>query len=283
MKVVDTHVHVYPPEVIRNWEKIAAREPYFDTLVRSRVHRWATAEDVLKRMKEDGVDQSWVFGFAFNDPGLCRLCNDYVIDAVRCSEGKLNGLAVVPPLGPGLEEEVARCHDAGLFGVGEVFPEGQGVQIDDSEQTWRLAGVCHERDLALLIHTAEPVGHGYPGKGTVGPREAWGFCSNHPEVKVIFAHWGGGLWLYELMPEMAVMLQNTWYDTAATPFLYTPKLFQTALASGVGSKILYGSDFPLLRWPRYRKMMEEAGLDMEEVEKIASGNAERAFLGEGAA
>lgn len=273
MLVIDTHVHVYPPEVIRDWEKIAAREPYFDMLVRSKVHRWATAEDVLTRMDQDGVEQSWIFGFAFDDLGLCRLCNDYVIEAVKKAEGRLAGLAVLPPVGPGLEEEVARCHEAGLIGVGELFPEGQGFHVDDLEQTWRLAGACHERGLFLLLHTAEPVGHAYPGKGTVGPKEAWGFCSNHPEVKVIFAHWGGGLWLYELMPEMALALQNAWYDTAATPFLYDPAVFRTAMASGAGGKILYGSDFPLLGWPRYRRMMEEAGLSQDEMERITSGNA----------
>lgn len=280
MPVIDTHVHIYPPEIIRDWEKIASREPYFDMLARSKVHRWATAEDVLAKMEQDGVDQSWVFGFAFDDLGLCRACNDYVIEAVRNSGGRLKGLAVVPPLAPGFEEEIARCHEAGLVGVGELFPEGQGFQIDALEQTWRLVGACHERDLFVLLHTAEPVGHAYPGKGTVGPKEAWSFCSNHPELKVIFAHWGGGLWLYELMPEMALDLENAWYDTAATPFLYRPDVFRSAAAAGVGHKILYGSDFPLLAWPRYRRMMDEAGLSGDLMEAICSGNAGR-LLGSG--
>lgn len=280
MPVIDTHVHVYPPEIIADWEKIASREPYFDMLARSKVHRWATAADVLARMDEDGVDQSWIFGFAFDDLGLCRACNDYVIETVQNSGGRLKGLAVVPPLTPGFEAEVGRCHEAGLIGVGELFPEGQGFQIDAVEQTWRLVGACHERDLFVLLHTAEPVGHSYAGKGTVGPKEAWGFCSNHPEVKVVFAHWGGGLWLYELMPEMVMDLENAWYDTAATPFLYQPELFRSVAAGGLGDKILYGSDFPLLGWPRYGKMMDEAGLPDDVRQAICSGNARR-LLGTG--
>ena len=79
--ITDTHVHVFPPEVIRDWEKIARKETHFASLVRGKAHRWATVEDVIDSMRVTGIDESWIFGFAFEDQGLCRLCNDYVIDA----------------------------------------------------------------------------------------------------------------------------------------------------------------------------------------------------------
>ena len=80
--ITDTHVHVFPPDVIRDWEKIARKEAHFASLVRGKVHRWATVEDVVDSMNLTGIDESWIFGFAFEDQGLCRLCNDYVIDAL---------------------------------------------------------------------------------------------------------------------------------------------------------------------------------------------------------
>ena len=58
----------------------------------------------------------------------------------------------------------------------------------------------------------------------MGPKEAAAFCLNHPEVKVIFAHFGGGLWIYEMMPEMKLALKNAYYDTAAAPF-FMARLF----------------------------------------------------------
>ena len=54
MRTVDFHVHVYPPEVIRDAELISKREPYFDRLIHSRVHRWGTIDDLLLRMEEEG-------------------------------------------------------------------------------------------------------------------------------------------------------------------------------------------------------------------------------------
>ncbi|HAF50825.1 MAG: Putative TIM-barrel fold metal-dependent hydrolase [Synergistales bacterium 54_24] len=276
---VDCHVHVYPPEVIRDWERIAQREPYFKTLASGKIHRWATAEDLLTQMETDGIGESWIFGFAFSDLGLCRLCNDYVIESVRTSSGRLKGLAVVPPLAPGSAREIERCREEGLIGVGELFPLGQGFDIADKRQTWRLAGMCHEMGLFLLVHVAEPVGHDYPGKGNVGPKEAYCFCFNHPEVTTLFAHWGGGLWLYELMPEVKLALSNAYYDTAATPFLYGAKVFDAAMSAGVLDKILYGSDYPILSAERYRRLLEGSSLTEKNKEALLKRNAERLLQG----
>jgi hypothetical protein len=257
--IIDTHVHVYPPEIEQNWQKIAEKEAYFSSLVQSRAHRWGTLEALLRAMEEDGVDQSWVCGFGFTDMGLCREVNDYVLEGARENPGKILPLAVVPPLHPEAEQEVLRCAAKGAIGVGEIFPGGQRWDIDDIRQTWRLAGACSEASLLMLVHTAEPVGHDYPGKGSTGPREAAIFCTHHPEVTVIFAHAGGGLWLYEAMPEVRRYLQNAWYDLAASPFLYGPEIFRALSAMpAVLSRTLYGSDYPLLRLPRYQELLGEA-------------------------
>ena len=270
---IDAHVHVYPPEIKNDWNRIAENEPHFASLCSGRVHKWCTAEDVLARMKEDSIDVSWIAGFAFRDPGLCRVCNDYVIDAVKRSEGRLKGLAVVNPLSRGFEEEILRCREAGFIGVGELFPDGQVFDITDMRQTWRLAAQCHENGMFLMLHVAEPVGHDYPGKGGSGPKEAAKFCSNHPEVQVVFAHMGGGLWSYETMPEMRIVLHNAWYDTAAAPFLYGPEVLNAAVAAGAGHKTLYGSDFPLLGADRYEKMFAASGLGDDILSGIRGGNA----------
>ena len=92
MKTVDFHIHVYPPEVIRDAESLSLREPYFNALTHNRVHRWATLEDLLDRMECDDVESAVVGGFAFRDLGLCKLCNDYIIEGVRKHPDRLSGL-----------------------------------------------------------------------------------------------------------------------------------------------------------------------------------------------
>ena len=271
--MIDSHVHVYPPEIIRNAVSIGEKEPYFSLLSDCNVHKWATAEDVIAAMDRDGIDVSWIFGFAFRDPGLCALCNDYVIDAVQKHPTRLKGLAVVPPCLQETEGEILRCREKGLVGVGELFPGGQNFDISDVRQTWRLAGTVAEAGMFLLFHSAEPVGHEYIGKGNTGPREAAEFCLHHPEVKVVFAHFGGGLWLYELMPEMKLALTNAYYDSAAWPWLYEPALLRAMSSAGVLHKLFYGSDFPILSYPKYEKAVAASGLESQEVEKFFHGNA----------
>ena len=48
----------------------------------------------------------------------------------------------------------------------------------------------------------------------------------------------------------------------------------TAIASaGVSHKILYGSDFPILSFSKYEKMMTDSGLSEEDRAKVLHGNA----------
>ncbi|MDR2522351.1 MAG: amidohydrolase family protein [Synergistaceae bacterium] len=273
MQSIDFHVHLYPPEIIRDAEKISAHEPYFNMLIHNRVHKWATVDDLLLRMERDGVERAVVGGFAFRGMELCRLCNDYIIDCVKKHPDKLEGMCLVPPLARGADAEIFRCAEAGVVGVGELFPEGQGVDLADISQTWRLAGAAHEAHLFILWHTAEPVGHEYAGKGSVGPKEAAAFCMHHPESRVVFAHLGGGLWLYEQMPEMKLCLSNALYDLAALPWLYESRVLAMIEAAGLVGKFLMGTDYPLLGSARYEKALVESGIGPKSVEQINRGNA----------
>lgn len=253
--IIDTHVHIYPPEIIQNAQNIAKKEPYFAALTAGKVHRWATADDLIERMDKDGIAQSWVFGFAFNDMGLCKLCNDYVLSSCNIYNDRLKAMAVVNPLHKGLHNEIYRMRTGGAIGVGELFPQGQNFDTDDIRQTWRLAQACYDAGMFLCLHTGENVGHDYPGKASSRLKAAADFCKHHPEVNVILAHMGGGLFLYETMKELRLELKNAYYDTAAVPFLYDDKIIDCAFAAGCGDKILYGSDYPILSYERYQNML----------------------------
>ena len=63
-----------------------------------------------------------IFGFAFNDIGLCQYVNDYVAEAVKRYPDKLIGYMVLVPTASGVEREIDRCLAMGLKGIGEIFP-----------------------------------------------------------------------------------------------------------------------------------------------------------------
>lgn len=275
MKITDGHVHVQPPHIEQNWEAIAAREHWFNTLIRSKINKWGTADGLIPQMDAAGVETALVTSFAFNDQGLCREVNDYVLDAAKHYPGRVVPLAVVSPMAPGAEAEIERCAALGAVGVGELFPDGQGFDLADETHTRRLVGSCAEAGLFLMFHTAEQVGHSYPGKGRAGAEQAARFCMNHPDARVVFAHFGGGLWVYEAMPEMKKLLANAWYDTAAWPWLYSHEIIDAIFAAGVGHKIIYGSDWPILTYPRYERLIERSKISEEQRSLLFSANAER--------
>ena len=63
------------------------------------------------------------------------------------------------------------------------------------------------------------------------------------------------------------------FDTAASPFLYDPEIYQYAVRLLGVDKILFGSDYPLLPPGRYFDEMREAGLTKPQIDKICGGNA----------
>jgi len=93
------------------------------------------------------------------------------------------------------------------------------------------------------------------------------------------------MFFYEIMPQVRRDLGNVWYDTAASPLLYpTLDIFRTALGCVDHRKILYGSDYPLLLYPRqqqqpdFRPFLEQIeGLDIDPQVRadIVGGNAAR--------
>jgi predicted TIM-barrel fold metal-dependent hydrolase len=256
---VDAHVHIFPPELIERREGYLSRDERFAALYCSPRARMATADEVVAHMDECGVAQSIVFGFPFKDQGLCRMVNDYVLEAAATRSGRLAGLACVWPTGPGAVAELERCLNAGLRGCGELAPD-DGPQ--DREGLAGVAAILRERGLPLLLHANEPVGHEYPGKSRFGP-------------EACVAHMGGGAFLYEAMPELRPVLADAYYDTSAVPYLYDTGIYRAAEATAGAHKVLFGSDYALLSPARYREGL--SGLCPDTRAAICGDNARKVF------
>lgn len=271
---IDFHVHITPPDIIANREKYAEKEPHFSLLSKSKNNKFAEAEDVIEALDKENFDKAVVFGFAFQDMGLCRYVNDYVIEKTRQYSNRFIGFMAVP-VSSGAAVEIERCRSAGLKGVGELFPKEQFFGVENEKEMSELCRACKEFDLPLLLHSNEPVGHHYAGKTDVGLKQLETFVKNNQDIKIILAHWGGGLLFYETMKEIKENFCNVYYDTAATPFLYDARIYSAAKALGLCEKILFGSDFPLLPASRYMDAIKESGLSDGEICQILGENAWR--------
>lgn len=272
--VIDFHTHIYPDWLQQNRLKYLGRDNTFAQLFPDQNARMSTADELILAMDEDGIDHAVVMGIGWTDPGLAYDVNDYLIESVRRFPTRLTGFAGVnPKWGQEAAREADRCALAGLKGIGELHPDSQDFDLGDYRIMGTLMEVVQERDLIVTTHSSEPVGHVYPGKGRTTPEILMRFITRYPDVKIVCAHWGGGLLFYSLMPEIKEALSNVYFDTAASPFLYDLKVFKSGVSLVGSGSILLGSDYPIIQISRLLDQIQEAGLSDPDRNAIIGTNA----------
>ncbi|MCJ7546010.1 MAG: amidohydrolase family protein, partial [Deltaproteobacteria bacterium] len=219
--------------------------------------------------------QSVVCGFPWQGAEPCRRENAYLLESAHQYADRIIPFISLPQEGKAALTEFEQSARAGARGIGEWAPGTYGDRLWNIEAMRPLFAAIQEKGLPLLIHCNEPLGHPYPGNGRVGIAEMEALVHALQGITIILAHWGGGFFFYELMPEIAAICQGVYYDTAASPFLYNKRIYQIAIAIIGPQRILFGSDYPLIPPQRYQQEMEEAGLAAEEREAILGLNAQR--------
>ena len=277
--IIDFHTHVFSPHIRGNRRRYADIDSSFALLYADEKAKLATAEELIERMDREGVDISVIVNYGWATHELCVETNDYILESIAHYPKRLIGFCAVQP--QSIEASVAeieRCAEGGARGIGELRPDLQGTSFTDEETVRALAEALGKHNLILMLHTSEPVGHLYPGKGSVTPDIFYPLITRCPDLPIVCAHWGGGLPFYALMPEVKKALQNVYYDTAASPFLYHPQIYrQVSHLTGI-DRILLGTDYPLIPPSRYFKEIHSTDLTEAEKDLILGGNA-RKLLG----
>ncbi|HEY79387.1 MAG TPA: amidohydrolase [Dehalococcoidia bacterium] len=274
--IIDFHTHVFPPQIKKNRRQYIESDPCFAILYSNPKAELATAEELIASMDKEGVDISVMVNYGWTTHELCVETNDYILESIARYPHRLVGFcAVQPNAGEAAIAEIERCARAGIKGVGEMRPDIQLFDPGDKMLMAPLVEVMKKHRLVMLTHASEPVGHTYPGKGTVTPEVLYPFIISFPDLPVVCAHWGGGLPFYALMPEVKQAMGNVFFDTAASPFLYVPEVYTRVIQLVGEDKILFGTDYPLLA--QSRLLNEIGSLDLTEDTKrlILSGNARR--------
>ncbi len=274
--IIDAHTHIFPPELVERREAYAERDAGFASLYADPKARLATADDLVASLDASGVDAAVALNFGWRDAGLCVFTNDYILDAARRHPGRLFPFCMVQPAaGAAAARELERCVAAGARGAGELRPEEQGYDLDDTSLLAPLVEAAVALGVPLLFHASEPVGRRYPGKGTLSPERLLRFIQAFPDATVILAHWGGGLPFYALMPEVARSLANVYVDTAASSLLYRWQVVEVVARAFGSERVLFGSDFPLLRQQSTLRALRSRPLPTEVIEGILGANAAR--------
>ena len=273
--IIDFHTHIVPPQVKENRSYYVKQDPCFATFYSNPKAKLITAEELIASMNQAGIDRSVVLNIAWGSHELCRWSNDYIIDSINRYPERLIGFCSIQPRDSEAIAELKRCANEGIKGIGEMRADIQGFDMGDKDFVEPVAEVAQSHGLIILTHASEPVGHSYPGKGTITPEILYRFITNFPGLRIVLAHWGGGLPFYALMPEVAEALKNVYFDTAASPFLYHDQVFNQVAELVGADKILFGSDYPLIAQERAIKSITALDLPEKARDKILGQNAKR--------
>lgn len=276
--IIDSHVHLYPPEVNRDPADWATtrQEPHWAALCTRRrqdgkaVQGFPSVDQLLRDMDAAGVTKAVLLGWYWESHASCVAQNRFYADCLRAHPDRLAAFATVQPkAGAVAFEEACRAMDDGLVGFGELSPHSQHFSLDDP--VWRqVLALAAEWKVPVNLHVTDPASRRYPGRVDTPLADFLRLAREFPATKFILAHWGGGLaW----SPEAAA-LPNVWFDTAASPLLYGSEVWRKA-ASG---RVLFGSDYPLVLYPKTETAPGLAGLIHEAkqagtTDAVLGGNA----------
>ncbi|MGD8835169.1 MAG: amidohydrolase family protein [Desulfobacteraceae bacterium] len=272
--IIDIHTHAFPKAIRNTREKFFANEDAFRLLYESPTSRLVGADETVAVMDAQGVDKSVIFGFPWRTADTFKMNNDYIMEAVSRYPDRLIGFCCLDPMHPDAAAEVERCLGAGLSGVGELAFYTSAIDERCLGSLDPIMALTRRYDRAVMLHTNEPVGHQYPGKSPNTLAQIYALVQRFRDNRIIMAHWGGGLFFYELLKkQVKETLANVWFDTAASPYLYEPRIYRLAISIAGPDRVLLGSDFPLLKPGRYFKEMDQAGLSGSERKGICGANA----------
>ncbi len=254
--IIDCHTHCYPADIAaqpRAWAEAHGELHWADLVApigRKSIQGWAGPEEFLAAMDAAGVDRAVLLGWYWQHESTCRWHNEVIAEWVRTAPERFIGFASILP-NENVLAQLAAAESLGLCGVGELHPGVQG--FDSQSKYWRtMAQWCAQHDWPVNCHATAEDGKDHPLAIATPLKDYLRMAQHAPALKLILAHWGGGLPLREGVHLPA----NIYVDCAASPLLYPDSPVRRVIDAIGAERVLYGSDYPLRLYPRQQLQAE---------------------------
>lgn len=262
--LIDFHTHCFPDKIAKR--AISVLE---GNVIKMQGRNYPARTDgslgeLLKTMKEDGVDFSVVLPIA-TTPSQSGSINRFAKEI----NGK-NGIisfGSVHPLQEDWEEVLEQIKDDGLLGI-KLHPEYQGVYVTSAEVR-RILKKCEELDLYTVFHAGADI-------GMPEPIHCMPECLNHmldyvSGDKIIAAHMGG----WNKWDDVEKYLVGTpiKFDTSYIKGFLDKERFRQIVRNHGVDKIVFGTDHPWQRANEALEFIDSAGFTEDELDRIYFKNA----------
>jgi uncharacterized protein len=211
--------------------------------------------------------------------GHPALSSAEIAEGARRNSDVLIPFGSVDPLSGADAVDAARrlVEESGVRGF-KFHPTVQG--FDPSDEThYPLYAAIQDAGVPALFHTGQTgIGAGLPGGygfklGLSNPMLLDPVAADFPELQIILAH-PSVPWQDEAL-SVATHKHNTWIDLSGWSPKYFPESLVRAANSYLKTRVLFGSDFPLLTPDRWMRDVEQTALKREVLPAIVKDNAVR--------
>ena len=324
MDYIDVHAHGFPEAYLRQLAATYPAEVQVEEAsgTAPMVTRWSKAplpawdlERHLEEMNRDEVAVEILSAppvYSHLDThtvGFCRLLNDFQADVVRAAPGRFRSFLHLPvhDVSASLQELTRWRGRTEVAGV--LFGSNMGGRYPGDVSLLPIWEAIYAADLPVFIHPLAPCGYtgpvmpvilAFPGDTATAAASIIyaGLFERFPNLKVILAHYGGGLGMFARRLDMAIDIDffppEHGQNLPQPPSQYLPRFyvdtaqgfhrpaFNCACAVFGTQHLLYGSDhfFHGSRWrPELNRFLTSLPLSQSERHAIVRGNAERLLTG----
>ena len=281
IEAIDVHVHIHDARAREMRGPVAKANSEAMARYFGRESKAISIDEQADQYRERNMMAVLMNGTDETISGVPAIPNDFVAEAVKAHPDVFLGFGIIDPWQGALaRQEIRRCKDLGLHGLGEFNPARQHFYPNDT-RFYPLWEECQELGMPVLFHSGyAAAGSGQPGGRGVKlkycqPIHLDDVAADFPDLKIISAHpsWP---WTAESLA-IARHKPNFFIDLSG----WAPKYFPAEVVQQVNSllqdKAMFGSDAPSLPLERWLRDFEQLDLKPEVRQKIMLDNAKKLF------
>jgi predicted TIM-barrel fold metal-dependent hydrolase len=239
-----------------------------------------TYEEMLCQMDAAGIEKSFLVANKTGQlglPGSWHLPYEMVAEAVKQFPDRFYGLAGIDPTEgmAGIRALEKAVQDFGFIGA-HAYPHWFELAPDHA-RWYPFYGKCVELDIPILLQVGQSLVYEprRPLQSVGRPITLDPVACHFPELKLVGIHIGIP-WADEMIA-MAWKHENVFIIADAHAPKYWPESFVRYIDSYGRHKVMFGTDFPVLSFQRYREEVDRLGLRPESYQAFLRDNAIRVF------
>lgn len=227
-KRFDIHVHTFPDRIakktVAQLGEFGDVQPSFD----------GTRAGLIDAMRRAGIAGALNCPVATN-PGQVDSINEWAAEQNRWP---VLSLGSIHPDSDDSEAALGAVRARGLPGI-KMHPEYQEVSLDDPRFR-RIAAICRDLDLLLLLHAGADIGFQPPYRST--PMTVRSLVRDLPGLKLVAAHFGS--WQMWDDVEKHLLGEDVHLDLAFTLQCIPPDRLADMIRRHGAERVLFGTDAP---------------------------------------